>query len=222
MYQSNDTVYFYNTQSKSFSTLYVYAAKVGDSWTVRYPRGDVQVMVDSVSSIEALGETCKVQHVTYKATSMDGNILTGYQHNYHSKIIQNIGDINYLFMSNIFSLPVCDEMADYSGLRCYVHPEYGTYKTGTVACDYVSEVSNPVVKSVKVYLESSGNLIMESDLYGDYVTCELLDMRGSRLFSAPMHAAKNSIPFGDYSKGLYLYRLLDNGKLLKSGKIIKL
>ena len=222
MYQSNDTVYFYNTQSKSFSTLYAYAAKAGDSWTVRYPRGDIQVLVDSVSNIEVLGEESKVQYVTYKILSMDGNVLTGYQYNYNSKIIQNIGDFNYLFMSNIFSMPVCDEMAEYSGLRCYIHPDYGTYKTGTVACDYVSEVTNPVVKSIKVYLESTGNLTIESDLYGNYVTFELLDVRGSRLLSAPMHAARSSIPFGDYSKGLYLYRLLDNGKLLKSGKIIKL
>jgi len=222
MSQSNDTVYFYNTQSKSFSALYVYGANTGDSWTVKYPRGDVQVLVDSVSSVEALGETCKVQYVTYKATSMDGNILTDYQPIYNSKIIQNIGDINYLFMSNIFAIPVCDEMVDYTGLRCYVHPDYGTYKTGTVACDFVSEVTNPEFKSIKVYLASSGNLMLESELPDGFYTFELFDVHGSRLFSVPMSTAKGSVPFGDYSKGLYLYRLLDNGKILKSGKIVKM
>jgi len=222
MYQSNDTVYFYNTQSKSFSTLYVYAAKVGDSWTVKYPQGDVQVLVDSVSSIEALGEMCKVQHVTFKAISKDGNILTDYQPNYHSKIIQNIGDINDLFMSNIFSIPVCDEMVDYTGLRCYVHPDYGTYKTGTVACDFVSEITNPEIKSIKVYVASSSNLIIESELPAGYFTFELFDVQGSKLLSTEMNTAKSSIPFGDFSKGLYLYRLIDNGKMLKSGKIVKM
>jgi hypothetical protein len=222
MYQSNDTVYFYNKQSKSFSTLYVYGAKAGDSWTVRYPRGDIQVLVDSISNIEVLGEESRVQYVTYKILSMDGNVLTGYQLSYNSKIIQNIGDINYLFMSNIFSLPVCDEMVDYTGLRCYVHPDYGTYKTGTVACDFVSEVANPDFKSMKVYLSSTGNLIIDSELQGRFYTFELFDVRGSRLLSVPISTAKSAVTFENYSKGLYLYRLLDNGKMLKSGKIVKM
>jgi hypothetical protein len=222
MYQSNDTVYFYNIQSKTFSTLYVYAAKVGDTWTVKYPRGDVQVSVDSVSSIEALGETCKVQHVTYKATSMDGNIIISYQPIYNSRIIQNIGDVNYLFMSNIFSMPLCDEMVDYTGLRCYVHPDYGTFMVGTVACDFVSEVTNPEFKSIKVYLASSDKLILESELPDGFYTFELFDVHGSRLLSVPMSTAKSSVPFADYSKGIYLYRLSNNGKLLKSGKIVKM
>jgi len=71
-------------------------------------------------------------------------------------------------------------------------------------------------------LASSGNLMLESELPDGFYTFELFDVHGSRLFSVPMSTAKGSVPFGDYSKGLYLYRLLDNGKILKSGKIVKM
>ncbi|MDD4993427.1 MAG: T9SS type A sorting domain-containing protein [Paludibacter sp.] len=213
MYQSNDTLYFYNSVSKKFSILNVYAANRGDSWITAYPQGDVVVTVDSVGSVPAFGETLKLQYVTYTYNQT---------FKYNSKIIENIGDFYYLFASNIIYLGLCDEMADYPGLRCYIHPDYGTYKTGTVACDYVSEVANLDFKSIKVYLSSTGNLIIDSELQGGSYTFELFDVRGSRLLSVPMSTAKSAIAFGDYSKGLYLYRLLDNGKMLKSGKIVKM
>ena len=220
MYQSNDTVYFYNTSSKKFSTLYVYAAKKDDSWTVEYPNGNVQVLVDSVSSIQALGGILKVQHVTYQ-TDFVTNGESTYTFENKSKIIENIGDVKYLFMSNIFDLPHCDEFVDYTGLRCYVHPDYGTYNAGTIMCDYVTEVDDQSSTKLKVILKASGNITIEGELNAEPCTLELVDIGGRLILQTEVTINHNSISVENISKGLYIYRLMKNGIMLQAGKLVK-
>lgn len=220
IYQSNDTVFFYNTTTKKFSSLYVYAANKGDSWIVEYPAGIVKVNVDSISFINAFWETLKVQHVRYCYNDSPNGKMT---FEYTSKIIEGIGDENYLFKSNIFYLAFCDEFSvQHVGLRCYVHPDLGTFKIGTVACDYVTEVTNPTSKTIKVFITSSGDLTIEGDIFAEPCTFELMDVRGCILLQTEVNATKNSIHFSNYSKGLYMYQLTNNGRLLKIGKIVKI
>jgi len=220
VYQSNDTVFFYNSNTNKFSTMYVYGADKGDSWTVAYPYADVSVVVDSVGSLNALGNTLKVQYVTFSGLG-----YSYYSVSENSTIIENIGDINYFFKSSEFHPGlVCDEFGiDRTGLRCYVHPDLGTFSRGTVACDYVTTaLSNTEYKLVKVYLTSPDNLKIESEMLTDPCTFELMDMRGSVLLRTKVNAKKSSIDFSNYNKGLYLYRLINKGKLLKTGKIVKM
>lgn len=218
VYQSNDTVFFYRSDTKKFNTLYVYGAVKGDSWTVAYPSQDVQVLVDSVSSVQALGRTLKVQYVTY----------SGIGYSYHSvsensTVIENVGDINYFFKSNEFYPgSVCDEFGiDRTGLRCYVHPEYGTYKVGTLDCDYVTALPEVNTNEVKVYIGSSGDLKIESELLSNPCVFELLDVRGSVVLRTKTDANPSSVLLGNITNGVYIYRLKSNGKLLKTGKIVK-
>lgn len=220
-FQNDKTVYFYNSKTTHFSTLYMYDAGKGDSWTVAYPLGDVSVMVDSVGTVEALGQTFKIQYVTYSTVSQASN---GYSEK--SKIIENIGDVNYFFQSSLFQRSdwVCDEFGkDRTGLRCYIHPDLGTFSQGTVACDYVTTaLSNTEYKLVKVYLTSPDNLKIESEMLTESCIFVLMDMRGSVLLQTQVDATKNSVDFSNYNKGLYLYRLINNGRLIKTGKIVKM
>lgn len=219
VYQSNDTVHFYNSQKKGFSTLYVYGTEVGDSWTVEYPLGNVKVKVDSMSSVQALGRTLKLQFVTYSSV-----LQTVYEYTPKSTIIEYIGDINYFFQSSILQREwVCDEFGkDRTGLRCYVHPDYGTYKTGATACDFVTAISKPEYSSIKVYIASSGVLQIESEMHIEPYTFELIDLRGIVILKTELNANRNTVNIGNFSNGLYMYRLTNNGKLLKSGKIVKM
>ncbi len=223
MYQSNDTVYFYNSVSKRFSTLYVFSAKAGDTWTVEYPAGKVQVIVDSVKSLYALLKPLNVQYVKYQYKYVSDNPTT-LTSEYNSKIIEGIGDTQYLFMSNIFNLPLCDNLsAEQTGLRCYIHHDYGTYNTGTLACDYVTAILEINQNTaIKVYMTKSGDLKIESELLSNPCIFELLDSSGVLILSAEVNANQNLVKLGNISNGLYIYRLSSNGKLLKTDKIIKL
>jgi len=220
VYQSNDTLYFYNSPQKIFKILYVYGTGAGSSWIVDYPYGSVKVNVDSVSSVQALGRTLKLQYVTYSSVSQS---VYGYAPK--STIIESIGDINYFFQSSLLQRSdwVCDELGkDRKGLRCYVHPDYGTYKTGLTACDFVTSISMPEYSSIKVYLASSCELKIENEILTEPYTFELMDLRGVVILKTELDANINSISIGNFSNGLYMYRLTDNGKLLKSGKIVKM
>lgn len=178
VYQSNDTVYYYNTELSIFSPLYVFGANKGDSWTVRHSVTDVQVIVDSVSTIQAFGHTLKVQYVTYK-TQIGSN--PSYPVSYSSKIIENIGDVDDFFRFEIHEMPTCDEFGIvHTGLRCYIHPNLGTYNTGVNSCDYVTEVPRPEISKIKISKIPGVSLCVES-LDDEISSIQLFDLRGQTI-----------------------------------------
>jgi len=50
---------------------------------------------------------------------------------------------------------------------------------------------------------------------------ELLDIKGSILIQSNLNLNENTINIANLEKGLYLYRISENGALLKAGKIVK-
>ncbi len=220
IYQSNDTVYFYNTTSQKFSTLYVYNAQKGDSWDIDYPNTKVTATVDSIGSEIIFWSVFKVQYVTYSMVfpKDNGNLMPVSK----SKIIEGIGDIMYYFNSNIYWLPLCDESVAYTGLRCYVHPGFGTYHVpGTLDCTYVTEVPRQNYSTLKVRLNSLGILSIDGDLSTEPCTLELIDLKGSIILKTTVNASQNTVNLSQYDKGMYLYRISDKEGLLKAGKIVK-
>ena len=216
IYQSNDTVYFYNTTSHKFSALYVNNAEPGDSWEINYPTSKVIATIDSLRYKQTLNKVLK--YVSYSMYYPDGSLMQ----KYNSSIIEGIGDMRYYFNSNINYLNLCDEPVDYTGLRCYVHPDFGTYHVpGTLDCAYVTDVAELNQNSLKVKLNSSGILTVEGIQTTEPSTVELLDLKGSVMQRTTITTSENTINLSQYDKGLYLYRISTNGVLLKAGKIVK-
>ena len=109
-YQSNDTVYFYDNHAK-FVPVHIWSAQQGDSWETLF---GVTVHVEAVETISILGRTLKLQHVSYEAAEIGNNDRPSYP----SIVIENIGDINYLYAFNVNLRGSCDEFTvRYSGLR---------------------------------------------------------------------------------------------------------
>ncbi|MEI6556742.1 MAG: T9SS type A sorting domain-containing protein [Paludibacter sp.] len=216
MYQSNDTTYFYNSVKNKFCPLYNFRAIKGDSWTVEFPFGNIVTTVDSLTAILTSTKAFIVQHVTYSSNNENTDVL-------HSKIIQNIGDINNLFMFGRYFSPSCDEMyVEHTGLRCYVHPDFGTFHVpGTLDCTYVTEVPKQNYSTLKVSLNSLGILSIDGDLSTEPCTLELIDLKGSVMLKITVNASKNTVNLNQYDKGLYLYRISGKEGLLKAGKIVK-
>jgi len=212
----NDTTYFFNTKTSTFSPLYVWSAKKGDSWVVKYPDCEVQVVVDSLNNMTIFSRLHRLQYVRYHK-------LNSYPYEVSGRIIEGIGDPDYYFASHINSLALCDNVSTADdGLRCYIHPDYGTYKIGTLDCNYVTALPEVKAKEIKVYINSLGDLKIESEQLTESCTFELMDMKGSILFQTNVSAGENAINTSRFSNGLYMYRLTINGKLLKAGKIVKM
>lgn len=212
--QSNDTVSFYNKVKNKFCTLYVYGAHQGESWTVEFPSGDILTTVDSVTIDYFFNNVIQILHVTYK----DKNNMTLLK----SRIIENMGDINNLYLSGLPTLNVCDGfLVQQDGLRCYVHPDYGTYKTGTLSCEYVTSVLQPDAVIIKVYQASTGDVEVETGGLSGSCTFELYDGRGTLLRQAGIDENNHSVSIATLSSGLYIYRVFTKSGVLKTGKLVK-
>lgn len=214
MYQSNDTAYFYNKTLNKFSILNVYGAQKNDTWNIEYERGNIKVVVDSVSSVSIYGKQLKELFVRYQDYTYDANNPFEYK----SKITEGIGDNIYMFKSNIFNLALCDESAMYTGLRCYVHPSYGTYHIGTLACDFATGTNSPSAQSIKVYNSSDNTISIQA---ANACRLQLMDYSGRVLSIATITSDDYSYNSTSISKGLYIYRITRNGVLVQTGKIIK-
>jgi len=79
-------------------------------------------------------------------------------------------------------------------------------------------------------LESNSNIIVTFNSINNKITIEnlienavfqLIDTKGAIKLKTKINVIQNSIQLNNLNKGLYLYRIFNSDKLLKSGKLIK-
>jgi len=70
---------------------------------------------------------------------------------------------------------------------------------------------NPVTDKIHV----------SSDILSEPCTFELLDLKGSVLIRTQVSSDQNTIHLSGFANGLYLYRISNNGVMIKSGKVVK-
>ncbi len=87
----------------------------------------------------------------------------------------------------------------------------------------ISGIDQPEVKpDIAVYPNPATDKIsISSDFLSEPCIFELMDVRGIVILRTQVDATRNTVNLSNFSKGLYLYRLLDNGKSVKAGKIVK-
>jgi len=68
---------------------------------------------------------------------------------------------------------------------------------------------------------TNDKIFINSEILTEPSVFELLDLRGLIIQRTVVDASRNLIKLANYSNGMYFYRLINNGKLLKSGKIVK-
>ena len=152
VYQSNDTVFLYIQNydeetgnlipSGEFTPLYIFSADVGDSWRIKSPfplPSDIIVTVEEVDYITIFGQQRKQMLIKYVYDDE-----SFFHSERYSVIIEGIGDPYHVLPDYTFDYRCCcdDWFSTHTGLRCYVHPEYGTYHAETnIACDYETPTS---------------------------------------------------------------------------------
>lgn len=68
---------------------------------------------------------------------------------------------------------------------------------------------------------TTDEILINSEILTEPCMFELIYLGGLIFRRAEVDVSRNSIRLGNYSNGIYFYRLMKNGKLLKSGKIVK-
>jgi hypothetical protein len=88
----------------------------------------------------------------------------------------------------------------------------------------LTEIKRPEsISSVEVYPNPATDklTIRYEHQIGD-ISFELMNLQGEVVLKQNLSLSVNLVSLDSYSKGLYLYRLMDNGKLTKTGKIVKM
>jgi hypothetical protein len=96
---------------------------------------------------------------------------------------------------------------------------YGCYKSSVDAI--------PVLKNVDlkefIYPNPAFNKIsISTGILSEPCIFELMDVHGNIVLHSVVSTNSNSVNLSGYTNGLYLYRLLQNGKMIKAGKIVKM
>jgi len=69
---------------------------------------------------------------------------------------------------------------------------------------------------------TTGLITINSEILTESCVFEIMDLRGVVIIKAELDANRNSVNIENFSNGLFMYRLTNNGKLLKSGKVVKM
>jgi hypothetical protein len=215
-YQSNDTVFFYD--GSEFYPVYIWNAQAGDSWQTLY---DVTVAVDSVKAEIIFGQPAKKQYVTYSFSKRIEE-FDGYEEyivSYTAEVIENIGDLFYLygFSVNDFGYVCCDELT-YKGIRCYVHPEFGTQSFTDVACDYYSATSALTELEIE-RLTVTPDFVQLPDISAKEVI--VYNVNGQRVLTANPNSDRK-IMINNLNSGIYLLRAILKNNNVHTFKFVKL
>jgi len=161
-YQSNDTVYFYEkAEIGTFKPVWIWSAQEGDIWETLY---GVKVRVDSIETVSILEQSMRALYVTY--IGKDCYDCGDYTSEYSAFVVENIGDLFYLYGFAVNGVNACDEFQrSYQGLRCYVSPELGTYSRNNRQCNYetitvVQEITKKTKMLQVVYDKATDSFII--------------------------------------------------------------
>jgi len=220
-YQSNDTVYFYGSGSDpgvitgtidcGFYPVYIWNAQADATWQTL---NGVTVRVDSVEVVTLFGQTLKKQFLTYTDAAYHEDTVNL---SYTAEVLENIGDLYYLYGFAVNNLYACDEMAYSPGIRCYVSPAQGTYSFSDVACDYTTALSENEMPKVIV---TDDRLLLPEAMLSATTKIQIFNPSGQNVKFLNV-VSSNEIDISDLEGGIYFVRITDN-QSFKSFKLVKL
>ena len=139
--------------------------------------------------------------------------------------IEGIGSLTG-FLNPFFPMMTCGNSYQ---LMCFVQGNEELYHNDAVyfngACGQLSAVDNVLESDSKISLSPnpvSDWLTVKFETNQQDLFIELYDIQGKLIIKKTLNLFSNSINLSHVNSGLYMYRILEVNKLLKTGKIIKL
>lgn len=221
IYESNDTIFWYNKLLGDFTILYNFTADVGDSWEIFVHNCSFIVNVSEKDSVLINDKYYNRLHI-YD----DNNYFTG-------SIIENIGHTTSFFPRNIFW--ECEELgcdSDFiDGLRCYLQNDTLIYKWKTEACDTsydITGIEKTNTEGFNLHPNPTNNYLNISLPHNSFSNSNnlyyyLYNTKGQLVIKAKL-ANNTKIYIGNLIPGIYYFQLIDESStiLINNFKIIKL
>lgn len=162
-------------------------------------------------------------------------------HIYHSFNLVGEPDLYYYENGCWSKTVICDDVCNvtmyadgrgviFQGSGCWVGSSYTQeeqvfYKKGDKTWGtplVISDVKETLDASLlKVYFNAVNNIVTIEQNETKKCTFELLDVQGKVVLQEQLRELKQDVNVNELNAGLYFYRILIDGQLVKSGKIIK-
>lgn len=198
-YTSGDTVFFYHDSLKSFSPLYIYNVKIGDTITLFPPK-----KYASSPSI------AKFLVTNVDTTIIDGiplrNVYTKQLDLYYflPKYTERIGGYS---VANIIAIDATKTAMHSEGIRCYRDKEIEEqFYSDKWDCDYVSNSieEQSLSKSIHIYPNPANQLLfVEIAAQNTKGYMQIISMDGRVLSLQEISGANNKLDLSSISNGLY-------------------
>lgn len=143
--------------------------------------------------------------------------------------IEGIGSI-YGFMKPVMVYLTCDCNSTYELISFAKEDHLKFYNSVLCAsfncCSDIIDKIEKVVEDKNLYTVTpnpvSDWLIIKTESEMADCTMEIFDMQGKTVLQKQINMFQNSVNLSSFKNGLYMYRLLQNGKILKAGKVVKM
>ncbi|RFC53112.1 T9SS type A sorting domain-containing protein [Brumimicrobium aurantiacum] len=197
-YESNDTIYFYNSEVDTFQFLFDIGASPGDTWEINYIPTSISTdtakfIVDSVGQTNTAGETLRIVHITQMNVN-DVNF------GFYGPIIERVGAPQLL--TNYFN---CHPEGQ---IRCYSDQLINYHKDTSIPCDYSTVGLTEEAKSnINIYPNPVNNALKISSNFEKKYTYEIYNLIGEKVsFGGVLN---NQIDVSSLEYGTYLLKLND-------------
>ncbi|MEJ5265358.1 MAG: T9SS type A sorting domain-containing protein [Bacteroidales bacterium] len=225
--EENQRVYWFNPTSNSFSLIYDFSLKKGDTLRTSveiYACDSVSpIIVDSITYVTVGEITLKKQYLSY---TIYNSYYIGGDYTFTYEIIEKVGSEEDFLM--LPSTLIGDNFA-YTGLRCYIdneltyHSHFWSTNFGNVSCDTLintTDVKATSSSEIKIFpnpVESHFTIVSQQPL--KYV--EIYNSIGQKIISYPSHGQfYNTLNLTTRKSGVYFIKIFTNTAILNY-KILK-
>ncbi len=213
VYQSNDTVFYFNDVYSRFFPLYIFNVNVGDTLVYHTPYiptnpadTNLYVRVDSVTKFISGSDTLK--HIW---TSSILNTVLFFDGGY----IELLGCPNVMFHQAGFTFPEAD-----GPMRCYEDSSIFIKKSST-NCDYrlTSGISaEKENSSISVYLNPNNQIVQLKTSENASIHYNLFDANGKRIIQGNFNF-ETAIDLSRNTDGIYYLQLSKENKIFRTEKL---
>lgn len=198
IYEENGKVYWWNKQLQQFTTLYNYAAEIGDEWEILVGTEKLTMHVDAVENIEYEGNPYTMLRVSDAEGLFSGDIVCGIGH-----------------LTSFFPERLMNRGKNYrvEGMRCYWVDGELVFKHGDEDCDEIYlQLHNGIEENgastgsgtFMVYPNPANDILVvemfpETSLY----TYRITNLMGQALLQGNLNAENQQIDIKSLPAGMY-------------------
>jgi hypothetical protein len=229
IYDSSNIVYWFRHELNKFTVLYDFNKAVGETWTIEAIRGLLS-WDDTICTLTARVKEKSMDTINgfpLRTMRIEIDDFPGYFNGFEGKIIEFVGHQRRPRPDPHYSCRSISESSDFFGLRCFDHPDIGFHDFKIVPnCDYaftsINEFNaaqnlnispNPATDFFDIKYQNTNKAV---------ATIIVSNLMGQQVLSQKIIEGNQKINASNWSAGVYFYQILQEGKIIANGKLMKI